>query len=218
MNYSSRIIAEIPSVEQSIELMYQFHEGHDDGDYPYFYHPLRTMDNVLRLWPEADEETLIIALFHDVLEKCKKDGITAEYLFCRGYSPSTILAIENITKNEEISRPYQERIDWIIATGNWKSILVKLADNMDNRHPERNRLFALRKPEKALEFAERYDLSIEKLSCALETLVPHLGITYDRVLDLLQKPQPLPPPADNVTREIDLGLFPQIPVNSPTFD
>ncbi len=217
MNFASNITSQSPSLKDSVELMCEFHKSHSDGDYPYFYHPLRVMDNVLRLWPQADEETLIAALFHDVIEKCKKDGITADYLLQLGYSQSTVQIIQNITKNETVDRPYKERIALIIGMGDWRSILVKLADNMDNRHAGRNRLLAARDPEKAAKFAIRYDASIERLSKALESFVPHLGISHEKVLELLKSPQTLPDLIDDKA-EINLSIFPQIPTNSPAFN
>ncbi len=218
MTYLTTISRQSPTVEQTVELMVQFHAEQLDPVYPYFYHPLRTMENVLRLWPEADEETLIAALFHDVLEDCKDKDVTPELLSVLGYPESTIQIIKNISKNETINRPYQDRIDLIIGIGDWRSILVKLADNMDNRHIERNRQFAEENPKKAKELADRYDLSMEKLSNALKQLVPDLGITHSRVKSLLQYPQPLPPLPDNRSDEIDLGIFPIIPTNSPAFN
>ena len=58
-------------------------------------------------------------------------------------------------------------------------MIVKLADNMDNLHPDRVRDLAANDPEKAQRLGDRYRASIEKLSVAI-------GVDKDRVFELIE--------------------------------
>ena len=66
-------------------------------------------------------------------------------------------------------------IDDLIAAGNVWAMALKLADNMDNMHPERVAKLAATDPEKSAYFDRKYTGSIEKLSNAL-------GLDVDYVL------------------------------------
>lgn len=145
---------ERPTIESTVRLIKELHaEQFDDQGQPYFLHPIRVSQNVLRLiFPANDPDMVMAALLHDTIEDC---GVDADFLRARGYSEDCIEMVELLTKPPGDERPYMQVIDDLIASGNKKAMLIKIADNMDNLHPERS----LR--------AERYQASIRKLANAV---------------------------------------------------
>ena len=145
-----------PTIATTLELIRELHEDQFDGQGdPYVLHPQRVAANLLQICPLASDDMVMAALLHDVVEDCKHKGVDIEFLRQKGYSDETLEIVEILTKPEGDQRPYPEVIEDIIATGNKRAMLVKIADNMDNLHPER------------IMREDRYIASIKRLSAAV---------------------------------------------------
>lgn len=180
-----------PTIEQTRRLAAFLHKGQKDhSGYDYIHHPSRVAVNVRRIDPNADDETIMIALLHDVVEDC---GVTPDQLREWGYSETIIEGIQRVTKPEGDKRPYDQVIDDLIATGDRRAMLVKLADNMDNLHPDRQAELRALQPEKAQRLSARYKDSVVKLSTAL-------GIDAQTVFETIAQSQPIG--LNATTREI----------------
>lgn len=163
--------------EDARALATELHKNQTDhSGKPYILHPGRVVANLLRIWPEADDDTIIAAWLHDTIEDC---GIDADYLRERGYSEASIRIIGHVTKPEGDERPYDVVINDLIETADVRAMLVKIADNMDNLHPERVADLISKMPEKAERLAARYQNSIANLSRAA-------GIDLNMVLNAVQ--------------------------------
>lgn len=160
-----------PTIASTLELIERLHVGQTDLQrQPYYQHPVRVAMNLLDIFPLASKDMIMAALLHDVVEDC--EGVDIEYLRRLGYSDETLDIVEVLTRDPDDPRPYQDFIDDIIASGNKRAMLVKIADNMDNLHPER----ALR--------AERYTESIQKLAKAA-------GWNEDYIFNAISTAKPL---------------------------
>lgn len=129
------------------------HRGElDKSGQPYILHPARVANNIKRLIPNPDPELLMAAWLHDVIEDC---SLTAEDLIDLGFSRRTVDAAKAVSKPEDDERSYDEVITDLIALGNRDALLVKVADNMDNLHPERTAIMESRDQSKALKLREK---------------------------------------------------------------
>ncbi len=152
----------MPDIDTTIELIKKLHEGQtDQSGKPYFQHPMRVMHNVSTIYPEADQDILMAALLHDVIEDC---GVDANYLKNSGYSDACIDMVQLVTKPADDTREYTQVIDDLIASGNHGAIIIKMADNMDNLDPERVKELHAKNPNKAQRLFNRYSESIQKLA------------------------------------------------------
>jgi (p)ppGpp synthase/HD superfamily hydrolase len=108
----------------TIQLVREAFAGQSDrGGVPMFQHMQRVADLV----KDEDETTQHIAWLHDILEDTH---------FRIDHYPVEIReAVELLTRPKKM--PYGDYIDRLIASGNRRAILVKLADNMDNCDPHR---------------------------------------------------------------------------------
>jgi (p)ppGpp synthase/HD superfamily hydrolase len=169
--------ANVPSIKSTQNLIAELHEGQVDYQkQPYVLHPRRVATNVLKIDPQASDDVVMAALLHDTIEDC---GIHEEFLRQKGYSEDCITMVSLVTKLENDEREYDQVIDDLIASGNRDAMIVKLADNMDNLHPDRARIYAAENPEKAQRLADRYRASIEKLSAAI-------GVDGNYVFELIE--------------------------------
>lgn len=161
-----------PTIEQTRHLAAFLHDGQKDhSGHDYIHHPSRVAQNVLRIDPNADDETLMIAYLHDTIEDC---SITDNDLRSWGYSEAVIQGVAHVTKPLDDTRPYDQVIDDLIATGDRRAMLVKLADNMDNLHPARRAELLAINPEKSARLSERYEDSVVKLANALDMDAEHV--------------------------------------------
>lgn len=141
----------IPTLTETETLVREAFEGQTDkGGVPIAEHMARV---VARL-PQDDEILLHIGWLHDILEDTK---VTIDH-----YPAEVIEAVQLLTRPKKM--PYPEYIDRLIASGNRRAIMVKLADNMDNTDPHRW-LHLNRYMQNAL--SKRYAGVKEKLLCAL---------------------------------------------------
>lgn len=143
-----------PTIKTTLALIRELHAGqYDEQDDPYVLHPQRVAANLLNICPHASDDMVMAALLHDAVEDC--DGVDIEFLRQKGYSQETLEIVQILSKPEGDERPYEQVIEDIIASGNKRAMLVKIADNMDNLHPER----VMRE--------ERYVASIKRLAKAV---------------------------------------------------
>lgn len=167
-----------PNIGYTLNLVQELHKYQTDhSGQPYAFHPRRVAANVRMIEPQADNDTVMAALLHDTIEDC---GIDEAFLQQKGYSEDCIAMIRLVTKSDHDKRLYEQVIDDLILSGNRNAMIVKLADNMDNLHPERVRDLIASDPQKAQRLGERYRTSIGKLSAAL-------GMNKDRVFELIDK-------------------------------
>lgn len=165
------------SVESARALATRLHQGQTDhSGYPYILHPGRVVGNLLRIAPDADADTVMAAWLHDTIEDC---GITFAALTGWGYSERCARMVERLSKPQDDERPYAQVIDDLIATGDRGAILIKIADNMDNLHPQRTAELRAAQPEKAARLAARYEDSVRRLCAAA-------GISAQTVFDTIR--------------------------------
>lgn len=81
-----------PTLEDAILLAVLAHKGQKDrADLPYILHPL----NVMLLMDPYDEDAMILAVLHDVVEDTK---VTLSYLRAKGYPDNIVEALDCLTK------------------------------------------------------------------------------------------------------------------------
>ncbi len=163
------------SIENARQLAFKLHQGQKDhSGQDYILHPERVVNNVTKMFPNADEETIIAAWLHDTIEDCfiNDKQVDQEYLKQQGVPKKSIKMIDLVTKPVGDTRKYDEVIDDLAKTGNVGAIMVKIADNGDNLHPKRvEELFRSQmekdEPGKAKRLNDRYHSSIKTLSKVL---------------------------------------------------
>jgi (p)ppGpp synthase/HD superfamily hydrolase len=162
-----------PTILTTVALMRELHEGQTDPDgHPYFRHPLRVAMNLRRIYPQASDDMMMAALLHDTMEDCEQ--VDEEFLRQKGYSENCIEIVRLLSRPPDDPRPYQQVVDDLISSGNVDAMIVKIADNMDNLHPERNAEFRLKDPEKSDRLVARYTASIHKLAWHAKMDVDHI--------------------------------------------
>ena len=155
----------------------------DHSGIPYIWHPARVAANLKKIAPDIDDEVVMAAWLHDVIEDCDMDDHT---LRGHGFSERTVNIVLAVTKPKNDPRMYDRVIDDLIATENREAMLVKMADNMDNLHPLRVAELAAEQPEKSAGLVKRYQRSLEKLS-------DETGIDLNIVHDFIAQAKPIGP-------------------------
>lgn len=111
----------------------RLHEGQfDKAGQPYIDHLRRVAANLRRRWPDATPDEIAAAWLHDAIEDC---GVTEQDLRGLGVPEETCRIVAAVTRPAG-----SDYLDWIGAlarSGDRAVIRVKLADNEDNRAPER---------------------------------------------------------------------------------
>ena len=162
-----------PTIQTTAQLMRELHEGQTDPDgHPYFRHPMRVAMNLRRIYPQASDDMMMAALLHDTMEDCEQ--VDEEYLRQKGYSENCIEIIRLLSRPPEDPRPYAQVVEDLIVSGNVDAMIVKIADNMDNLHPERNAEFRLKDPVKSDRLVASYTASIQKLAWSAIMDVDHI--------------------------------------------
>lgn len=104
----------------------------DKAGKPVIEHIERVVANLLRRWPDATNDEIAAGWLHDVIEDTEWD---APLLIKAGVSAGAVAIVQ------EVSRPagstYLAWIQTLAALGSIGAVRVKLADNEDNRSPER---------------------------------------------------------------------------------
>ncbi len=183
-----------PAIESTASLIKVLHEGQkDEVGKPYYKHPMRVANNVRRLSPGADNDTVMAALLHDVIEDC---NVTTDDLRNWGYSEDCISAVLTVTdrpeddvgtessNNLDPAVKYDRKIDRLISSGDKRGMLVKLSDNADNLHPERVESYMQYNREEAILWGNCYRASVTKLCKALD-------LDEKRVFELIKNSPPI---------------------------
>lgn len=141
-------------VEKIQQLLPEIYQGlWDKNGCAYFAHPYNVM---LKLPIDANEDTKIAALLHDVYEDTNFNPETL------GISENALAMIKLLTHKK--GETYDAYIDRIIASGNRDAIMVKYCDVYHNLQPMR--LFAL-DAETREKLLRKYVQNIGKLLVAL---------------------------------------------------
>jgi len=165
------------TIEDAKALATKLHDGQmDHSGKPYIFHPTRVVKNLLQICPNAHPDVIMACWLHDTIEDC---NINEDYLRQLRFSENCIAMIKAVTKPENDDRDYDQVINDLIATGNIGAMLIKIADNMDNLHPDRIADLMIINPEKAERLRDRYRASIKKLSHAA-------GVNLQDVLIFIQ--------------------------------
>ena len=136
---------------KAISIAAQAFEGAlDKGGKPYILHCLRVMNGV----DQNDEELMIIAVLHDIVEDCEEWCI--ENLRREGFSERVLAALYVLTHQEDIS--YHKYIESVSLNADAR--LVKLSDLKDNS----NYLRLKEVTEKSFESMKKYHTSYLFLS------------------------------------------------------
>lgn len=145
------------NLEKAIEIAKDAHNGQvrEGFNEPYVNHPLRVMEAV----KSHGEDYMIVAVLHDTIEDT---WVTEEYLKEKGLSQELIDGIISLTKYDDNSETYEERIKR--AMNNKYGRIIKPADVADNSDETR---FVLMPTERADELRQKYKkakLLIKELS------------------------------------------------------
>ena len=140
-------------LSKAISLASQSFEGRKDkGGRPYILHCLRVMNDV----DQNDEELMIIAVLHDLVEDLPEKFTFFDLQSKYGFSDRIIRALQLLTHNKSV--PYMDYIKAIALNKDARE--VKLADLKDNSNI--TRLKGLTK--KDLDRMEKYHMSFTYLS------------------------------------------------------
>lgn len=134
-------------------------EAHRDqmyGNMPYMFHPME----VATMVSQATINQYLAALLHDVIEDTKFDEAALRERFDDAVVDMVVLLSKDNTLD------YRGNIQRIIDSGNVGAMKVKLADNRVNRNGDKSEM----DPKRAKKLNTRYDMSIEMLTAALESL------------------------------------------------
>jgi (p)ppGpp synthase/HD superfamily hydrolase len=99
---------------------------------PYIGHIERVVANLIQRWPDVTEDEIAAAWLHDVIEDTELD---AGLLLDIGISPGAVSIVQEVTRPPNST--YLAWIQTLTALGSISAARVKLADNEDNRSPER---------------------------------------------------------------------------------
>lgn len=163
-----------------------FKDTNDDVGKPYFGHCKRVAEKALGIAKIIGlddisffESLVTISLSHDILED---KGLTVENLAELGYRFEDIDNIFLLSKLEDYKGTYQDKIYEIANSKKIKSIIIKIADNMDNSDPIRNENL----PEHKKSIIKRYNIAIEKLLSALkEFMIGNKSLTNDEIENII---------------------------------
>jgi (p)ppGpp synthase/HD superfamily hydrolase len=151
-----------PSFDATLALIKRAHAGvFDDNGVPYEEHPIAVEK---RLPPNAPLFVRNAAALHDTLEDCKHRGFSLAYLYSLGYSKQTRDIVELLTFSKDDHRPYHEKVQGIIDSGNLGAIWIKFCDMSENTREDR--LLGL-PPEKEQRLRRKYAEPIVLLRSAL---------------------------------------------------
>ena len=152
-----QLFLQIPRVARAFEFMVKAHAGQKYADLPYFTHPLAVAEELVKRFPDADQDTIIIALLHDVVEDT---NVTLEQIVAM-FGDAVARGVDLVTKNRDLS--YQENIDLIIVSGFRPAIMVKWADNRVNMSGDKSDMDA----ERRTRLNGKYAASFTKLTDVL---------------------------------------------------
>lgn len=148
-----------PLTKKAMRIAFEAHKDQvDKNGIPYIYHPIHLAEQM------TDENTVCVALLHDVVEDT---DITFEELERAGFGGEIIGALKLLTHDDAV--PYMEYVGEIKK--NPIAAKVKLADLRHNS--DLTRLDVV--DDKARARAEKYRKAIELLTSGAETKKPDLN-------------------------------------------
>lgn len=121
---------DIKKIKQAINLIKKYHFGQKrkSGE-PFYLHPLMVTKILLQFI--ADEDALIAALLHDVVEDTKISLLTIEAIF----SPIVAKLVDGVTKLDQggkINLSKYENIQKLIEQEDKRVLMIKIADRIHN--------------------------------------------------------------------------------------
>lgn len=152
-----QLFLQIPRVARAFEFAVQAHAGQKYADLPYFTHPLAVAEELVKRFPDADQDTIIIALLHDVVEDT---DVTLD-MIREMFGDAVARGVELVTKDN--SKDYQQNIDHIIVSAFRPAIMVKWADNRVTMTGDKSDM----DEERRTRLNNKYAISFVKLSNAL---------------------------------------------------
>ena len=138
----------------------------DKAGEPYIGHLIRTAAHLVRLFPDATPAEIQAAILHDVLEDT---GTIEPDLAAAGIEPEVVAMVRDLTRPAGVT-DYKDWIHWLTNHASTGALRVKLADNTDNRDPER-----CRKADMRTEMTNKYERAAHVLQGALEWRAAHVG-------------------------------------------
>lgn len=153
-----------PLINKAIKLCYEVHKDqYDKSGIPYVFHPMHLAEEFL------DEDLIIVALLHDVLEDSK---LKTSDLLQMGFNEKCVEAIDLLTRKKEVS--YMEYIRTL--KHNFLAKEVKLADLRHNSNL--NRLES--KTEEDIKRVRKYQKAIKEIMKCDDEIV---NIYYEKFND-----------------------------------
>ena len=105
------------------------HQFRKDGETPFISHPVRVALTLMHVFGCDDETAITAALLHDTIEDTKTDYDDLEQEFGRAVAESVSALTKNMLLPERVrEKDYDRRL----AAADWRTRLVKLADQYDN--------------------------------------------------------------------------------------
>ena len=105
------------------------HQFRKDGATPYVSHPVRVALTVTQVFGCDDEVAITAALLHDTIEDTKTDYDDLAHEFGTAVADSVAALTKNMLLPERLrEKDYDRRL----AAADWRTRLVKLADQYDN--------------------------------------------------------------------------------------
>ncbi len=115
------------------ELAKRLHAGQTDkAGEPYVLHLERVVSRLTRRFPDATKAEIEAAWLHDALEDTEA---TPESLAAAGVSSLAVQIVQALTRPQ--GRAYLDWIADLAQSGSLSAVRVKIADNEDNRDPDR---------------------------------------------------------------------------------
>lgn len=152
-----------PSLEETAAHAANWHAGQrDKAGLPYVGHLMRTVRNLIHLFPDASLAERHAAWLHDVLEDTE---VAAEQLARLGYAPEVIAIVRAICRPADGSQSYADWIEQIARDAPLGALRVKIADLTDNADPQR---LALLPVSQAKSLGQRYLGALDRLRRALK--------------------------------------------------
>lgn len=117
------------TLQDAILLAVEAHKGDiDKAGLPYILHPMRVMNAVLKVRPK-DLDAAAAAVLHDVKEDHPVFYLNHVYV---GLTNRQRKIIGDLSRRKDIKETYRQFINRVKASTESASILIKLADMVDN--------------------------------------------------------------------------------------
>ncbi len=152
--------------KETVALATRAHAGQVDktGEL-YIGHLTRTAAHLVRLFPGATRAEIKAAILHDVLEDT---STTESDLAAAGIEPEVVGMVRDLTRPAGAT-DYKDWIRWLTNNASTGALRVKLADNTDNRDPER-----CRKADMRIEMTNKYEPAAAVLEGVLAWRAAHV--------------------------------------------